>query len=116
MLPNEDATDQGTEFLSLYGLSGILILPLYIDRRIIGSLSLESFTPLPHWSPDQLLFFQMVADLFTTTLNRILVEEELRNRIDTYEILFKSYSDGYFFDQGGPSGPSLCALCFRKII
>lgn len=76
-LPDEASVER--EFFLQQGVQSLIIVPMKYDKTSIGSLVFESVQRSKEWSPNDVLFLKMAAEIFANALIRQRTELKIQS-------------------------------------
>jgi PAS domain S-box-containing protein len=65
------------EILEQQGIQSLVVVPMAIERNLIGFVGFDSVRNMREWKEEEILLLRMLGDLFASALQRKEVEEEL---------------------------------------
>jgi PAS domain S-box-containing protein len=95
-----DTADPATDLVKSYGIQAYVCHPLMIQDRLIGTLSFGSRTR-SQFRPEEILLMESVSNLVAIAMNRIRVENALRESEEKFRLLVESSPDAIFVQTEG---------------
>ena len=111
------------EILEEQGTKSVLVVPMVMNKKLIGFLGFDTVINQRYWSPDSILLIKMVADILSNTFMRVQMESDLRQSEARNSALlgaipdpiFRIQRDGTLIDYT-VSNPEILAMPVEKII
>lgn len=75
--------------------ASLMFVPIRTAEKIIGIISIQSYTPNVYTSQD-LNTFQSLADYTGIALDRIRIEQQIKENMDRYQAVMQQATDGIF--------------------
>jgi len=99
-LPEE--AREARESLLSGGVRSYLGVPVRVGERLVGLLGLHCLRSEKHWSPHEITWLRVVADLFTSALERMRSDVALRESEERFRALAEHAKDPICeFDENG---------------
>ncbi len=90
-LPKEAAREK--EILEKQGIKSVLVLPIYIHKKLSGFLGLDNTAAQGSWSCEDLALLQVTAEIFSNAFSRERAEQELKSSESKFRELFHIAND-----------------------
>jgi len=81
------------ESLLAGGVRSYLAVPVRVGERLVGLLGLHCLRSEKHWSPHEITWLRVVADLFTSALERMRSDAALRESEERFRALAEHAKD-----------------------
>ena len=78
------------KFLELHGIKSLITIPLKLRGDCIGFVGFNSANSVKQWSPEEITFLKVVADLLCKVSDRKRADETLRNREASLKAIFNN--------------------------
>ena len=90
-LPKEAAREK--EILEKQGIKSVIVLPIYIHKKLSGFLGLDNIASQGSWSSEDQALLQLTAEIFSNAFSRERTKLELKSSESKFKELFHIAND-----------------------
>lgn len=98
-----DSADETRRILALFGIGSALAVPLVMGSEVVGGIVIGRTAPGHNWDPRQVALLRACADIIITTIQRLRMEQALRESDEKFSRIFLAMPDAVAiteFDSG----------------
>lgn len=86
---NKEASKE-KEILEAQGIVSVVVLPLYVNKKLFGFIGFDDVVTSGGWHQDDLSLLQVTSEIFSNAFERLQAEERIRtNNRELYETISK---------------------------
>jgi PAS domain S-box-containing protein len=85
-----DKDDSQYKILEPQGIKTLITIPLILKKDCIGFVGFDSVNAVKQWSPDEISFLKVLADLLCNVADRKRADADLRNREASLKAVFNN--------------------------
>jgi len=93
-LPEEAGAEK--KILEIQGIKSLLVLPLYVEKKLIGFMGFDNIMNTGEWSYDKITLLRTSAEVIENALMRWHLEETLRQQEELFKTLSYSLPTGIY--------------------
>ncbi|GAB6274955.1 MAG: hypothetical protein STSR0004_18200 [Peptococcaceae bacterium] len=97
-LPEEARAEK--KILEMQGIKSLLVLPLYVEKKLIGFMGFDNIMNTGEWSDDKITLLRTFAEVIENALMRWHLEETLRQQEELFKTLSYSLPTGIYVVRG----------------
>jgi PAS domain S-box-containing protein len=88
-----DSADDTRRILALFGIGSALAVPLVTGSEVVGGIVIGRTAPGHTWDPQQVALLRACADIIITTIQRLRMEQALRESDEKFSRIFLAMPD-----------------------
>lgn len=88
-----DSAEAARQVLELFGIGSVLAVPLVLGSEVVGAIVVGRVSPGQAWDERQVALLRACADIIITTIQRLRIEQALRESDEKFSRTFLAMPD-----------------------